>query len=110
MYSYSLLLRFYLLIFRYHHTTCSSLLVALRESLAIIAEEGLENWQKKHEQGYRRLKEGLVRLGFEFFVKDEKKRLITVTSVTVKDFDWMELINYAMKRLSISFLYKLISY
>ncbi|CAH1115044.1 unnamed protein product [Psylliodes chrysocephalus] len=82
----------------YHHTTCSTLLVALRESLAIIAEEGLENWQKKHEQGYRRLKEGLERLGFEFFVKDENKRLITVTSVTVKDFDWMELVNYAMKR------------
>ncbi|CAG9862476.1 unnamed protein product [Phyllotreta striolata] len=82
----------------YHHTTCSALLVGLRESLAIITEAGLKNWQQKHKEGYKQLKKGLEKLGFEFFVDDESKRLITVTSVVVKDFDWKELVKCAMNK------------
>ncbi|XP_056632633.1 alanine--glyoxylate aminotransferase [Diorhabda sublineata] len=85
----------------YHHTTCSTLLCSLRESLAIITEEGLENWHKKHDECYRRLRDGIEKLGLHFFVKDENKRLKTVTSVEVTDFDWKELITYAMNKYNV---------
>ncbi|CAG9833991.1 unnamed protein product [Diabrotica balteata] len=85
----------------YHHTTSSSLLCSLRESLSIIAEEGLTEWQRKHDECYQRLRKGIENLGLEFFVKDENKRLKTVTSIVVTDFDWKKLVNYAMNKYNV---------
>ncbi|CAH1155952.1 unnamed protein product [Phaedon cochleariae] len=86
----------------YHHTVSSSLLSALRESLAMLAEEGLENVIKRHEICYERLAKGLQDLGLKFFVEEEKDRLITVTSLIVRDeFDHKEFLDFCMKKYSL---------
>ncbi|XP_023016079.2 alanine--glyoxylate aminotransferase [Leptinotarsa decemlineata] len=83
----------------YHHTTCSNLLCALREALAMLAEEGLENVIKRHEECYERLKKGFENLGLTFFVKDERNRLRTVTSLVLEGgIDKKDVIDYAMKK------------
>ncbi|KAJ8918587.1 hypothetical protein NQ315_013092 [Exocentrus adspersus] len=82
----------------YHHTTCSNLIFGLREGLALIVEEGLENVEKRHKLCALRLYEGLQRLGLRPFVEDIHKRLPTVTSITIpEDVDWRQVIAYAMK-------------
>lgn len=82
----------------YHHTTCSNLLNGLREGLAIIAEEGLDNVLKRHQKCAERLYAGLRKLNLELFVENPENRLPTVTSIKVPNgVDWREVIAYAMK-------------
>lgn len=72
---------------------------ALREGLAIIAEEGIENVIKRHQKCARQLYKGIETLGLEFYVKSEHKRLPSVTTVQVpNDVDWKEVIGYVMKK------------
>lgn len=55
----------------YHHTAPVSAMFALRESLTLVLEEGLENRFKRHQANHELLKNGLEDLGFEFLVKPE---------------------------------------
>jgi len=55
----------------YHHTPPISTLYALRESLRLIAEEGLEARFARHRRNAARLWEGLEALGVRFFVPRE---------------------------------------
>lgn len=59
---------------KYHHTAPISLFYALREGLAIISEEGLENRWARHKAAHERLVSGLSDLGLTMLV-DEPHRL-----------------------------------
>ncbi|XP_044272069.1 alanine--glyoxylate aminotransferase-like [Tribolium madens] len=86
----------------YHHTIASQLLYGLREGLAQITEEGLENVIRRHQECAQRFYRGLERLSLQPFVDDVYKRLPTVTSIKVPDgVDWREVVAYAMKNYSV---------
>lgn len=53
----------------YHHTAPISAMFAMRESLRIVLEEGLENRFKRHQENHVLLRDGLEELGFEFLVE-----------------------------------------
>ncbi|MFG0261564.1 MAG: alanine--glyoxylate aminotransferase family protein, partial [Novipirellula sp. JB048] len=48
----------------YHHTAPINMIYALREALAIVLEEGLENRITRHREMHLMLREGLEALGF----------------------------------------------
>ncbi|NRA45235.1 MAG: alanine--glyoxylate aminotransferase family protein [Oligoflexales bacterium] len=54
----------------YHHTAPVNALYGLRESLVILQEEGLESSWKRHRERHIELREGLVKMGFEFLVAE----------------------------------------
>lgn len=85
-----------------HHTTPVISLYCLRESLALISEQGLENsWQRHREVAaylYKRLQE----LGLKLFVKDPAIRLPTVTTVTVPaGYNWRDIVSYVLDHFNI---------
>ncbi|MCS6953414.1 MAG: alanine--glyoxylate aminotransferase family protein [Bryobacterales bacterium] len=53
---------------RYHHTAPISMFYALREALAIIAEEGLENRWERHRRNHLALVAGLEAMGLKMHV------------------------------------------
>nr|CAD7408571.1 unnamed protein product [Timema cristinae] len=87
---------------QYHHTISSTLVSALREGLAIIAEEGLERCTARHSACAKRLHNGLRGLGLELFVEKEDARLPTITTVRIPaNLDLKALQDYAMKNYAI---------
>ncbi|XP_068939741.1 alanine--glyoxylate aminotransferase [Petaurus breviceps papuanus] len=88
---------------RKYHTTVSVIgLFALRESLALLAEEGLEKSWKKHQETTDYLHKSLQKLGLQLFVKDPKVRLPTVTTVAVPlGYNWRDITSYILKHHSI---------
>ncbi|XP_024419770.1 alanine--glyoxylate aminotransferase [Desmodus rotundus] len=86
----------------YHHTTPVISLYTLRESLALIAEEGLENSWRRHREVTSYLHGRLQELGLQLFVKDPALRLPTVTTVTPPaGYNWRDIVNYLMDHFSI---------
>lgn len=55
---------------KYHHTPPVTLFYGLREALAIIAEEGIENRWARHQREHRRLTAGLQQIGLEMLVRE----------------------------------------
>jgi len=53
----------------YHHTAPVNMTYALREALAIVMEEGLENRIARHAQMHQRLRAGLDAMGVEYIPK-----------------------------------------
>jgi alanine-glyoxylate transaminase / serine-glyoxylate transaminase / serine-pyruvate transaminase len=49
----------------YHHTAPTNMVVALREALAIVQEEGLEPRWERHAKAHEALRSALAQLGFE---------------------------------------------
>ncbi|XP_074220829.1 alanine--glyoxylate aminotransferase [Camelus bactrianus] len=87
---------------RYHHTTPIISLYSLRESLALLAEQGLENSWRQHQEATEHLHRRLRALGLRFFVKDPAVRLPTVTAVAVPaGYDWRDIVHYVMDHFSI---------
>lgn len=83
---------------RYHHTGPISSAYALREGLARLAEEGLENSWANHAKCVEMLHKGIEDLGLSLFVKDKTVRLPCVTGVVVPDgVNWKDITDYAMK-------------
>ena len=64
----------------YHHTAPVSSIFALRESLRLVLEEGLENRWKRHQEVHQVLKTKLENLGFRYLV-EEQYRLPNLNSV-----------------------------
>ena len=64
----------------YHHTAPVNMTYALREALAIVMEEGLENRFARHEQTHRRLRAGLETMGLEYI---PKQSLYTLNCVRI---------------------------
>jgi alanine-glyoxylate transaminase/serine-glyoxylate transaminase/serine-pyruvate transaminase len=58
----------------YHHTGPVSTFYAMREALAVMAEEGLEPMWARHQEMHEALWDGLSGLGLQPFVKDPKHR------------------------------------
>uniref|UniRef100_A0A8C7IEB4 Alanine--glyoxylate aminotransferase n=1 Tax=Oncorhynchus kisutch TaxID=8019 RepID=A0A8C7IEB4_ONCKI len=82
----------------YHHTAPVSAFYSLRESLAILAEQGLENSWRRHKEVAEYFHEGLENMGLKLFVKDKNARLPTVTTIVAPPgYDWKEITSYIMK-------------
>ncbi|XP_046993203.1 alanine--glyoxylate aminotransferase-like [Schistocerca americana] len=81
----------------YHYTLSMNLLFALREALAEIVEEGLENRWKRHHETAERVRAGVHKLGLELFPHEGETPLNCVTTVrTNPGIDWRKLRHYAM--------------
>ncbi|XP_077441088.1 alanine--glyoxylate and serine--pyruvate aminotransferase a isoform X1 [Vanacampus margaritifer] len=82
----------------YHHTGPVSAFYALRESLAILVEEGLEHSWERHGKVAEYFHTGLERMGLKLFVEDKALRLPTVTTIVAPHgYDWKEITSYIMK-------------
>lgn len=66
----------------YHHTAPINMIYALREALAIVLEEGLENRIERHRQMHHRLRDGLELLGISYIPKNS---LHTLNCVSIPD-------------------------
>ena len=81
----------------YHHTGMVSMWYAMREALALVADEGLEAMWARHAAVHEQLWAGLTALGLEPFVKDPADRLVTVNTISVPaGVDWAALVKHAM--------------
>ncbi|XP_066518228.1 alanine--glyoxylate and serine--pyruvate aminotransferase b [Hoplias malabaricus] len=82
----------------YHHTGPVSGFFTLRESLAILAERGLENSWTLHKEVAEYLWKGLEDLGLKLFIKDKDLRLPSVTTIAIPEgYNWRELLAYMIK-------------
>ncbi|CAL8366759.1 unnamed protein product [Boreogadus saida] len=82
----------------YHHTGPVSGFFSLRESLAILAEKGLEESWRQHKELAAYLYKGLEDLGLTLFIRDKDLRLPSVTTIAIpKGYNWRELLVYMMK-------------
>ncbi|XP_057696450.1 alanine--glyoxylate and serine--pyruvate aminotransferase a isoform X3 [Corythoichthys intestinalis] len=82
----------------YHHTGPVSAFYSLRESLAVLVEEGLEHSWERHRKVAEYFHAGLERMGLKLFVEDKALRLPTVTTIVVPHgYDWKEITAYVMK-------------
>lgn len=67
----------------YHHTAPISLVYALREALAVLADETLEKSWKKHRNCAEKLWKGLEDMNLVLFIPEKVHRLPSVTTVKV---------------------------
>ncbi|XP_066049892.1 alanine--glyoxylate aminotransferase isoform X2 [Chamaea fasciata] len=82
---------------RYHHTAPINSFFSLREGLAMLAELGLENSWKRHRANCTQLCQGLLDMGLELFVEEEKARLPTITTVRVPEgYNWKDITAFLM--------------
>ncbi|NXP83168.1 SPYA protein, partial [Ramphastos sulfuratus] len=87
---------------RYHHTAPINSFFSLREGLAMLAELGLESSWEQHRANCVQLCQGLRDLGLELFVKEEKARLPTITTVKVPGgYAWEDIVTFLMDNHSI---------
>jgi alanine-glyoxylate transaminase / serine-glyoxylate transaminase / serine-pyruvate transaminase len=66
----------------YHHTAPINMTYALREALAIVLEEGLENRIARHRKNHLALRAGLEAMGLAFIPKES---LTTLNAIHVPD-------------------------
>jgi len=82
----------------YHHTAPVNSFYGLREGLAIVAEEGLQNCWRRHRLCSDVLQEGIKEMGLEMFVEDPAARLPTVNTIKVPEgVDWKAVTDHCMK-------------
>ncbi|XP_040896123.1 alanine--glyoxylate and serine--pyruvate aminotransferase a [Toxotes jaculatrix] len=82
----------------YHHTGPVTAFYSLRESLAVLVEEGLEQSWERHQEVAEYFHTGLESMGLKLFVKEKKARLPTVTTIIAPHgYDWKEITTYIMK-------------
>lgn len=68
----------------YHHTPPISMIYALREALAVVAEEGLDARFKRHARNARALYAAVEAMGLQLFA-DREHRLPSLTTVRVPE-------------------------
>ncbi len=68
----------------YHHTAPISAMYAMRESLRLVLEEGLENRFKRHQKNHEYLRDGLEAMGFKFLV-EKQYRLPMLNAVIIPE-------------------------
>ncbi|XP_029003294.1 alanine--glyoxylate and serine--pyruvate aminotransferase a [Betta splendens] len=82
----------------YHHTGPVTAFYSLRESLSVLAEEGLENSWERHQNVAEYFHNGLEKMGLKLFVKEKSARLPTVTTIVApRGYNWKEITTYIMK-------------
>lgn len=69
---------------KYHHTASATMLYALREGLALIADEGLENRWERHRRNHEAFVAGIEKLGMRMHVAPGH-RLWTLNTPRVPD-------------------------
>src|SRR5436190_6171194 len=69
---------------KYHHTASATMFYALREGLALIAEEGLENRWQRHRRNHGAFVSGIQAMGLRMHVA-EGHRLWTLNTPCVPD-------------------------
>lgn len=67
---------------RYHHTAPISMFYALREALAVIAEEGIENRWERHHRSHKSFVQGVEAMGLRLHVP-EGHRIVILNTVCV---------------------------
>ena len=67
----------------YHHTISSPLVLALREGLRLVAEEGLEARWARHQANAELLWDGLEAMGLVLHVADPARRIPSLTTARV---------------------------
>jgi alanine-glyoxylate transaminase / serine-glyoxylate transaminase / serine-pyruvate transaminase len=67
---------------RYHHTAPISMFYALREALAVIMEEGIENRWNRHHRAHQQFVQGVEAMGLRMHVKPGH-RIWTLNTVSV---------------------------
>ncbi|CAI5497674.1 unnamed protein product [Closterium sp. Naga37s-1] len=83
----------------YHHTSLGSNIMAIRETLALVVDEGLESVWHRHRSLADKLCAGIEELGLELFVKDPSVRLPTVTTIKVPEgVQWAQVTAYLMEK------------
>eukprot|EP01098_Paradermamoeba_levis_P008756 TRINITY_DN3615_c0_g1_i1.p1 TRINITY_DN3615_c0_g1~~TRINITY_DN3615_c0_g1_i1.p1 ORF type:complete len:432 (+),score=159.86 TRINITY_DN3615_c0_g1_i1:93-1298(+) len=83
---------------KYHHTPPTNLIYGLRESVLLVAEEGLENVWKRHQEATDALYAGLQELGLAPFVQDPQMRLPSLTTIAVPEgVDHAEVASYLLQ-------------
>ncbi|KAM9664734.1 alanine--glyoxylate aminotransferase isoform 1-T1 [Trichechus inunguis] len=86
----------------YHHTTPIVSLYSLRESLASMAEQGLESSWRQHREAAAYLHGRLQALGLQLFVKDPAVRLPTITTVAMPaGYNGKDIVSYIMDHFDI---------
>lgn len=81
------------------YTYNTNVLASVREALAQIIEEGLENVWKRHRKCSEKMWEGMEKLGITHFIKKPENRLHSLTTVVLpKDIEWPALYEYADKQ------------
>lgn len=65
---------------KYHHTASATLFYALREGLAIVAEEGLENRFERHRRNHEAFVKGIESMGLTMLVQNPADRLWTLNT------------------------------
>jgi len=84
---------------RYHHTGPINLVYGLRQAVAEVAKEGIENVNARHARSALKLHKGLEELGLQLLVKNPKYRLPTLTTVEVPEgVDWKYVVDYLMDK------------
>ncbi|XP_054495534.2 alanine--glyoxylate aminotransferase [Molothrus aeneus] len=84
---------------RYHHTAPINSFFSLREGLALLAELGLESSWERHRANCSLLCQGLLDMGLELFVEEEKARLPTITTVRVPEgYSWKDITAFLMDK------------
>jgi alanine-glyoxylate transaminase / serine-glyoxylate transaminase / serine-pyruvate transaminase len=68
---------------KYHHTASATMFYALREGLAMVAEEGLENRWARHRRNHGAFVAGVEAMGLEMHVKNPADRLWTLNTPRV---------------------------
>uniref|UniRef100_A0A8C7VEW0 Alanine--glyoxylate aminotransferase n=1 Tax=Oncorhynchus mykiss TaxID=8022 RepID=A0A8C7VEW0_ONCMY len=82
----------------YHHTGPVSGFFSLRESLAILAEKGLEESWRHHREVAGYLWKGLEDMGLKLFIQNKDLRLPSVTTIAIPEgYNWREMLQYIMK-------------
>lgn len=75
----------------------------LREALAIVCNEGLEQTIARHQRASIELQNGLTDLGLQLYIKNPAYRLPTITSVKLsKEIDWKRIVDIAANEYVIS--------
>lgn len=69
----------------YHHTAPITANYALRESLELVREEGLEARYARHELNHTALTAGLEAMGLDMLVAEESRRLWSLNAVKIPD-------------------------
>ncbi len=70
---------------KYHHTASATLFYALREGLALVAEEGRENRWERHRRNHQAFVAGIEAMGLSMHVASATDRLWTLNTPRVPE-------------------------
>ena len=68
---------------KYHHTASATAFYALREGLALVAEEGRENRWERHRRNHLAFVAGIEAMGLKMYVENPSDRLWTLNTPRV---------------------------